>query len=213
MPGDEAWADDSGAWAVMEQCRCHETVRGDYVVSRCRFRWPGICCGRKVSAEKQRVIRELQTFQWTRYFCRCRKQFWKAKGLSGFANTDPGCRKILGAGPESPDERLAAVVCHGENAAKLDTMDVHSRVQQTLPMPRLCFRGAREQFEAARVKSWSEIRGSAAVLRSFGPGELNWIPVNARREADFFAGEHTSRMEWGMQVAMSRRIGSEGISA
>ena len=61
-------------------------------------------------------------------------------------------------------------------------MDVHSRVQQTIADAEIVFPGAREQFEAARVKSWSEDPWQRGGLTSFGPGELNWIPVNARRE-------------------------------
>ncbi len=94
-------------------------------------------------------------------------------------------------------------------------MDVHSRVQQTIADAEIVFPGAREQFEAARVKSWSEDPWQRGGLTSFGPGELNWIPVNARREGRIsFAGEHTSRWNGWMQGAIesARRVAKE-ISA
>src|SRR5258708_11523083 len=71
------------------------------------------------------------------------------------------------------------------------------------------------QFEADRVKSWSEDPWQRGGLTSFGPGELNWIPVNARREGRIsFAGEHTSRWNGWMQGAIesARRVAKE-ISA
>ena len=157
-----------------------------------------------------------RSFQWTRYFCRCRSSSGRRRGLSGFANTDLVSERFWALGPESPEERgllLSYVI--GENAAKLDTMDVHSRVQQTIADAEIVFPGAREQFEAARVKSWSEDPWQRGGLTSFGPGELNWIPVNARREGRiFFAGEHTSRWNGWMQGAIesAHRVAKE-ISA
>ena len=209
--------DDSGAWAVMEHAGGHETVRGDYVVSALPFSVArNLFADARLSAEKQRVIRELQYFPVDKIFLQMQKQFWKAKGLSGFANTDLVSERFWALGPESPEERgllLSYVI--GENAAKLDTMDVPSRVQQTIADAEIVFPGAREQFEAARVKSWSEDPWQRGGLTSFGPGELNWIPVNARREGRiFFAGEHTSRWNGWMQGAIesAHRVAKE-ISA
>ena len=98
-----------------------------------------------------------RSFQWTRYFCRCRSSSGRRRGLSGFANTDLVSERFWAHGPESQEERgllLSYVI--GENAAKLDTRDVHGRVQQTIADAEIVFPGAREQFEAVRVKSWSE---------------------------------------------------------
>src|SRR5260370_37117756 len=87
------------------------------------------------------------------------KQFWKAKGLSGFANTDLVSERFWALGPESPEERgllLSYVI--GEDAAKLDTLDLHSRGQQTIADAEIVFPRAREQFTPPRVKTWSEDR-------------------------------------------------------
>jgi monoamine oxidase len=188
--------DDCGAWAVMEHAEAHETVRGDYVVSALPFSVAkNLFADAKLSAEKQRVIRELKYAPVDKVFLQMQRQFWKGKGQSGFANTDLVSERFWALGPESPDERgllLSYVI--GERAAKLDAMDVQSRVQRTLADAESVFPGAREQFEAVRAKSWIEDRWQRGGLTSFGPGELSWIPVNARREGRiFFAGEHTSR--------------------
>lgn len=95
-----------------------------------------------MTAEKQRVIRELQYFPVDKIFLQMQKQFWKAKGLSGFASTDLVSERFWALGPESPEERgllLSYVI--GENAAKLGTMDVHSRVQQTIADAEIMFPG------------------------------------------------------------------------
>jgi len=197
--------DDSGAWAVMEHAEGHETVRGGYVVSALPFSVArNLFADAKLSAEKQRVIRELKYAPVDKVFLQMQRQFWKAKGQSGFANTDLASERFWALGPESPDERgllLSYVI--GERAAKLDAMDVQSRVQRTLADAESVFPGAREQFEAVRAKSWMEDRWQRGGLTSFGPGELSWIPVNARREGRiFFAGEHTSRWNGWMQGAI-----------
>ena len=197
--------DHSGAWALMEHAGGHETVRGDYLVSALPFSVVrNLFADARLSAEKQRAIRELKYFPVNKVFLQMRRQFWKAKGQSGFANADLVSERFWALGPESPEERgllLSYVI--GGKAAKLDTMDAHSRVQQTIADAEIVYPGVREQLEAVRAKSWSEDPWQRGGLTAFGPGELSWIPVNARREGRiFFAGEHTSRWNGWMQGAI-----------
>lgn len=197
--------DDSGAWAVIEHEGGRETVRGDYVVSALPFSVArNLFHEARLSPEKQRAIRDLKYFPVDKVFLQMQRQFWKAKGQSGFANTDLLSERFWSLGPDSPDQRgllLSYVI--GAKAAKLDEMDLQSRVKQTLADAESVFPGAREQFEAARVKSWSQDPWQRGGLTAFGPGELSLIPVNARREGRiFFAGEHTSRWNGWMQGAI-----------
>jgi monoamine oxidase len=97
----------------------------------------------------------------------------------------------------------------GAKAAKLDEMDAQSRVQQALADAQSLFPDARDHFEAARSKSWSQDPWQLGGLPNFAPGELNFIPLNARREGRIlFAGEHTSRLNGWMQGAIesARRV-------
>jgi monoamine oxidase len=197
--------DDSGAWAIMEHGGGHETVRGDYVVSALPFSVArNMFTDARLSAEKRRVIREQKYFPVDKVFLQMQKQFWKTKGLSGFANTDLVSERFWALGPELPEERgLLLSYVNGVNAEKLDAMDLQGRVQQTLADAEIVFPGAREHFEAARVKSWSEDPWQRGGLSRFDSGELSWIPINARREGRiFFAGEHTSRWNGWMQGAI-----------
>jgi monoamine oxidase len=197
--------DDSGAWAVIEDGGGHETVRGDYVVSALPFSVArNLFSDARLSADKQRVIRELQYFAVDKVFLQMSSQFWKANGQSGFANTDLLSARFWALGPASPEERgllLSYVI--GPKAAKLDEMDEQTRVQQTLTDAESVFPGARQHFEAARLKSWSKDPWQLGGLSGFAPGDLHTIPVNARREGRiFFAGEHTSRWNGWMQGAI-----------
>src|SRR5258707_15434993 len=92
--------DDNGAWAVMEHAEGHGTVRAGYVgwalpcsVAR------SLCCVASLSAEKQRVIRELKYAPVDKVFLQMQRQFWKAKGQSGFANTDLGSERFWALWP------------------------------------------------------------------------------------------------------------------
>ena len=197
--------DDSGAWAVIEHADRHEAVRGDYVVSALPFSVTrNLFSDARLSSDKQRVIRELKYFPVDKVFLQMQSQFWKKKGQSGFANTDLLSERFLALGPDSPDQRgllLSYVI--GKKAANLDEMDVQSRVKQTLADAEKVFPGAGEHFEAARSKSWSQDSWQLGGLSAFGPGELSFIPVNARREGRIlFAGEHTSRWNGWMQGAI-----------
>jgi len=158
----------------------------------------------RLPVDKQRVIRELRYFPVDKIFLQMRNQFWKKNGQSGFANTDLLSERFWALGPESPDERgllLSYVI--GTNAAKLDRMEVQSRLKQTLADAESVFPGADAHFEGARVKSWSQDPWQLGGLSAFAPGELSSITVNARREGRiFFAGEHTSRWNGWMQGAI-----------
>jgi monoamine oxidase len=197
--------DDSGAWAVVKHGEGHETVRGDYVVSALPFSVArSLFSEARLSANKRRVIQELKYFPVNKIFLQMRNQFWKANGQSGFANTDLLSERFWALGPDSPDRRgllLSYVI--GSKAAKLDEMDVQCRVKHTLADAESVFPGADEHFEAVRSKSWSQDPWQLGGLSAFGPGELNSIPVNARREGRIlFAGEHTSRWNGWMQGAI-----------
>jgi monoamine oxidase len=197
--------DDSGAWAVVEEGGSREMVRGDYVVSALPFSVSRrLFADARLSPEKQRVIRDLKYFPVDKVFLQMRDQFWKAKGQSGFAVSDLLSERFWALGPDSPEGRgllLSYVI--GARAAKLDELDVQSRVQQTLADAERVFPGAREHFEAARSKSWSQDPWQQGGLTAFGPGQLSSIPVNAQREGRIlFAGEHTSRWNGWMQGAI-----------
>src|SRR5579862_9186929 len=87
----------------------HETVRGDYVVSALPFSVArNLFADARLSPEKQRVIRELQYFPVDKIFLQMQKQFWKAKGLSGFANTDLVSERFWALGRS---RRRSAVSC------------------------------------------------------------------------------------------------------
>jgi monoamine oxidase len=197
--------DDSGAWAVIQHTEGHETVRGDYVVSALPFSVArNLFSDARLSADKQRVIRELKYSPVDKVFLQMRNQFWKATGQSGFANTDLLSTRFWALGPDSSDRRgllLSYVI--GAKAAQLDEMDVESRVKQTLADAESVFPGAAEHFEVARSKSWSQDPWQLGGLSAFAPGQLSSIPVNARREGRIlFAGEHTSRWNGWMQGAI-----------
>jgi Flavin containing amine oxidoreductase len=133
-----------------------------------------LSCGQDISADADAVLEGEGLEQICQY-----------RSVVG-AILGPGVRVTAGEGP-------AAVVCHwGE-----------SGVQQTLADADKVFPGARDQFEVVRLKCWSEDTWQRGGLTRFDPGELNWIPVNARREGRIlFAGEHTSRWNGWMQGAI-----------
>jgi monoamine oxidase len=82
-------------------------------------------------------------------------------------------------------------------------MDLQSRIQTTLSDAEQAFPTARDHFEAVRAKSWGQDPWQQGGLTAFGPGELSFLPVNARREGRIlFAGEHTSRWNGWMQGAI-----------
>jgi len=160
--------DDSGAWAVMEHAGGHETVRGDYVVSTLPFSVArNLFADARLSAEKQRVIRELQYFPVDKIFLQMQKQFWKAKGLSGFANTDLVSERFWALSGRS--RRTSGACCcrtslERERQSLMPWM-CRAVCSGRLPMRRACFRGRGSSSKRFEERAGARIRGSAAVLR------------------------------------------------
>ncbi|WP_213807852.1 FAD-dependent oxidoreductase [Granulicella sp. dw_53] len=197
--------DDGGAWVVIENAEGHETVRGDLLVTTLPFSVSrNLFSDARIPEDKQRAIRELKYFAVDKIFLQMRSQFWKKNGQSGFANTDLLSERFWSLGPEHADQRgllLSYVI--GNKAAKLDQMDMQSRIKQTLADAESVFPGADEHFEGARTKSWGQDPWQLGAFPAFAPGQLSSIPLNARREGRiFFAGEHTSRYNGWMQGAI-----------
>lgn len=197
--------DDGGAWAVIENAEGHETVRGDHIVCTLPFSVAkNLFSDAHLPLDKQRAIRELNYLPVNKTFLQMRNQFWKKNGQSGFANTDLLSERFWAMGSGSPDQRgLLWSYVIGSKAAKLDQMDMQSRIKQTLADAESVFPGADEHFEGARTKSWGQDPWHLGGLSAFAPGQLSSIPVNARREGRiFFAGEHTSRWNGWIQGAI-----------
>ena len=149
--------DGSSAWAVFTHAEERKEIRADYLVSALPFSVAAnLFADARLSSEKQRVIRELRYFPVDKVFLQMRRQFWRANGQSGFANTDLLSERFWALGLNSPDQRgllLSYVI--GSKAAKLDQMDPESRAEQTLSDAERVFPGARQHFEASRTKSWN----------------------------------------------------------
>lgn len=206
--------DNESAWAVINHGGEHEIVRGDYVVSALPFSVErNLFADARLSSEKRRVIQDQKYLPVDKVFLQMERQFWLTSGHSGFANTDLPSERFWTIGSESPDERgLLLSYAIGGRAAKLDEMDVESRIKQTLVDAESVFPGAAKHFEAARAKSWSQDPWQLGGLSTFAPGKLSDISVNARREGRiFFAGEHTSRWNGWMQGAIesAHRVATE----
>jgi monoamine oxidase len=196
--------DERSAWTVIERAGSRETVRGDHVVSTLPFSVARqLFNDARLSSDKQRVIREQKYFAVDKVFLQMRKQFWRMEGLSGFANTDLLSERFWSLGPDAPNQRgllLSYVV--GSNAAQLDELDEDRRLEVTLTDAERVFCGSRENFEVAKLKSWSQDPWQRGGLSRFDSRELDFIPISARKEGRIhFAGEHTSRWNGWMQGA------------
>jgi monoamine oxidase len=198
--------DDQSAWAHVATATGQEALRGDYVVSTLPFSVSrNLFAEAHLSAEKQRAIHDLQYAPLDKVFMQMRKQFWKAQGKSGHADTDLEPSDTFSAiGPESPDERgLLLSTPALQNARMLDRMEDAARIKVTLEDAERVFPGARQHFETARVKSWALDPWQNGALPKYDVGQLRFIAIGARREGRIsFAGEHTSRWNGWMQGAI-----------
>ncbi len=133
-----------------------------------------------------------------------RQQFWKTQGRSGFAHVDLLAERFMALGPRSPSERgLLFSYSVGAKAEQLTHFSLEQRIAQIVSDAESTFPGAREHYEGALTKYWSEDPWQQGALAGFSPSGLRSIPIMAKREHRiFFAGEHTSRWTGWMQGAI-----------
>jgi monoamine oxidase len=102
----------------------------------------------------------------------------------------------------------------GANAAKLDGMDLERRVKRTVSDAERVFPGARQNFEGARSKSWSEDPWQRGGLCAFGPGQSNLFLLARVEKGELFslvsirrAGTAGCRVPLSLRIGLRRRFG------
>jgi monoamine oxidase len=208
---------DRSAWVAIDRNGQQERLEGDYVVSTLPFSVSkNLFADAHLSSEKLQVIRDLEYAPVDKIFMQMEKQFWKAQGLSGHAESDLHLAgTFYGLGPESADERGVLFTMPAlQDAIALDGMSEEAQIQATLAVADQVFPGARKHFEVGRTKSWQSNPWHKGALPRYAPGKLSYISIGARQEGRiFFAGEHTSRWNGWMQGALesARRVVAEII--
>ena len=208
---------DRSAWVAIDRNGQQERLEGDYVVSTLPFSVSkNVFADAHLSSEKLQVIRDLEYAPVNKIFMQMEKQFWKAQGLSGHAESDlPLAGTFYGLGPESAAERGVLFTMPAlQDAIALDGMSEEAQIQATLAVADQVFPGARKHFEVGRTKSWQSNPWHKGALPRYAPGKLSYISIGARQEGRiFFAGEHTSRWSGWMQGALesARRVVAEII--
>jgi monoamine oxidase len=151
------------------------------------------------------AISELGVGQTTRAFLMVREPYWEQDGLSPSFFTDGPLQQlwIINDGSNSRVRRAMAVMTGG-NALRIDMMDaetfgrfVVSEIERLRP-------AAKGKVDFITGMAWGKVPLIGACRHLYAPGQVTRFakPMVAPWKALHLAGEHTRRLDFGMEAAL-----------
>jgi len=203
--------DDRGVEVIVHRGGGTETLRADRAV----FTLPCPATGRilddaRLSAGKQRAIREQHYSRTVKVFLQTRTRFWLKDGWSGFAETDLPIERLTPDPGVDPGSRgaLAAYPIAAYTAA-LERMSEDERVIAARDQAAQIFPEVKTEYEGGLSHCWGLDPWERGSFALHTPGQIGFLETLAAAEGRIhFAGEHTSPWTGWMQGALesARRV-------
>lgn len=158
-----------------------------------------------LAGKQQLGVRTLNYSTTTQILYRVREPYWEEDGLPPTLWTDTNIGQLLAYPYGDADEVVSAAVwLMGADALEADQLsdrDLVGRSQATLERIRPA---AARSLEPIRVFSWQREAYTGGTWASWGPGQIASFAndIAQPHERLHFAGEHTARLERGMEGAM-----------
>ncbi len=197
--------DDHGVRVLFRGAGRMETLAADRAI--CTLPCPVI--GRifddaRLSAPKQRAIREQHYSRTVKVFLQSRTRFWQKQGFNGIASTDLPIERTTPDPGVGPDDRGAlAAYPIGGYTASLERMSEDERVRVAFDQARQIFPELAESFEGGAAHCWGLQRWQQGSFALHNPGQIGFLDTLGKTEGRIhFAGEHTSPFAGWMQGAL-----------
>jgi monoamine oxidase len=164
----------------------------------------------RLSAAKQRAIREQHYSRTVKVFLQTRTRFWLKDNWSGFAETDLPIERLTPDPGVDPGSRGAlAAYPIGAYTATLEKMSEDERVTAAREQAMQIFPELRTQYEGGMSHCWGLDPWQRGAFALHTPGQIRFLDTLATVEGRIhFAGEHTSPWTGWMQGALesARRV-------
>jgi monoamine oxidase len=164
----------------------------------------------RLSASKQRAIREQHYSRTVKVFLQASQRFWLKQGWSGHVTTDLPIERLTpdpGADPGARGALTAYPI--GAYTSTLEKMSEQDRVAAAFEQARQIFPELSKSFEGGIAHCWGLDPWQRGSFALHTPGQIGFIDTLARSEGRIhFAGEHTSVWTGWMQGALdsARRV-------
>jgi len=201
--------DDRGVEVLVGGGR--DPLRADRVV--CTLPCPAV--GRllddaRLSAAKQRAVREQHYSRTVKVFLQTRTRFWLKDNWSGFAETDLPIERLTPDPGVDPGARGAlAAYPIGAYTSALEKMSEEERVAAAREQATQIFPELRTECEGGISHCWGLDPWERGAFALHTPGQIGFLDTLAAAEGRIhFAGEHTSPWTGWMQGALesARRV-------
>jgi monoamine oxidase len=158
-----------------------------------------------LSAAKRRAIADLPYPHATKTFLQTRTRFWRAAGMSGFADTDLPVPEVWDLSEGQPGQRgLLMAYLTGRFGDEVARRTPDDRLNWTLDHMERIFPGTRLEYEGGASYAWGEDPWSRGAYPMYGPGQvIDLFPAVRQSEGRLhFAGDHASVWPGWIQGAL-----------
>ena len=159
----------------------------------------------ELPAAQRRGIDTLTYSTTTQVLFRVDDAYWEQDGLPPTLWTDTDIGQLL-AYPYSPGgaTKSAAVWLSGADALEADKLSSDALVKRSMAVLKRIRPKAAKALTPLRVFSWQKERYTGGTWASWAPGQISAFAneIGQRHGRVHFAGEHTARLERGMEGAM-----------
>lgn len=159
----------------------------------------------ELPAAQRRGIDTLTYSTTTQVLFRVDEPYWEQDGLPPTLWTDTDIGQLL-AYPYGPDgaTRSAAVWLSGADALEADKLSPEDLVKRSMAVLKRIRPRAAKALTPLKVFSWQKERYTGGTWASWAPGQISAFAneIGQRHGRIHFAGEHTARLERGMEGAM-----------
>ena len=157
-----------------------------------------------ISATQQLAIKNIPYSRVHQVFFEIKKPFWEDDGLPNTFWTDTVAGRLFMSAGADGKPAYVKTWATGQQAAALDNMPNNEAItllHSTIEAIRPATKGA---LKPRYLWSWQQEAFSGGTYAAWGPGQITELGPSIARPADrlFFAGEHTAKLDRGMEGAM-----------
>jgi len=158
-----------------------------------------------LSAAKPRAIRDAQYYETTKFYLRPKEPFWEQDGYTASIWTDGFLERVFAVTDGGSEVHTLMVWINGAGTRMIDAMDPAAAGQLVLKELARIRPASKGKLDIVGHYSWGRDPYSGGCGYSYGAGEVgshaHELPLPEGRV--YFAGEHTRRVETGMESAMA----------
>jgi monoamine oxidase len=169
-----------------------------------------------LSSEKSLAIGAVDYYSATKFYLRPTAKFWEADGYEPTMWTDGPIERVFAQLDENNEVYSLLVWINGQGSRRIDQFDRETAARIVLEEMARLRPASKGNIEVMGHHAWGRTPFIGGCGHSFSAGQISRFAQELSKPEGriHFAGEHTRRMEFGMESAMAsaERVAAEIVA-